>query len=957
MRRFPIPSYRLISTFRRATNVTMPSGTKLGRYEIRSKIGAGGMGEVYLAQDTKLDRKVALKILPAELANQQDRMRRFTQEAKSAAALNHPNIAHIYEIGEALLASAQNSSSSDAGEHVHFISMEFVDGLTLRELIHEKQTDLPKLLRYLQHTAEGLSKAHTAGIVHRDLKPDNIMVTREGHAKILDFGLAKLMEQRPMPGGDSSEVATAVMHQRSTPGMIMGTVGYMSPEQAQGRVDEIDHRSDIFSFGCVLFESATGHKPFAGKDTLDSLHNIVHAPTPLIKNFNPLAPDELQRIVRRCLAKDPEERYQTIKDVAIEIKELRRELASATQSGTVSALTSSAGSSFATLSSATEVTVPPQSTAASSAEYLVSKVRRHKFFVFGLLAVLALAAIGFAVYMFKAAPPGMAKHFTSARNLKITRLTSSGKIADIAMSPDGKYVAYVIEDVGKRSIRLRQTATASDVEIVVPDENKIQGLSFTPDGVYLYYLRIVQNLGTVFQIPALGGQPRKIVVDADSGTAVSSDGKQIAFLRESEHGSSLMMANADGSNQQTLLELQGNDSFWGYAVPSWSADGKTIACGALLRDNEETHLKLMGVNTKDGTRRLLSDRNWSVVAGVQWLPDGNLIVSGNEKSETEFAPLQLWLVTPSGAPQRLTNDLNDYMGASATASGDSLVTLQDKQVTNLWLAPNNDAARAVQIAPASEIWNGIEWTPDGNFIYCSKAGGKFDIWTMNSNGTNQKQVSSGEGAKYNPQMTRDGRFIVFCLSRRGISNIWRMDADGSNVKQLTNGSTEFRPTLSPDGRWIIYEKLENNLHALWKVSIEGGAPVQLTNTLSFTLAVSPRDGMIAYFFNDTEANMLRKVAIISSDGGKPLKTFAMPPTADSSKMHFTPDGRAVAFLDSRGGGANIWTIALDGNGEAEPLTDFKTEKIFDFAWSNDGKQLVVIRGTRISDAVLISENY
>ncbi len=210
------------------------SGTKLGRYEIRSKIGAGGMGEVYLAQDTKLDRKVALKILPAELASKRDRMRRFTQEAKAAAALNHPNIAHIYEIGE-----------SDGR---NFIAMEFVDGQTLRELIHHQQTDLPKLLRHLQHVAEGLAKAHAAGIVHRDLKPDNVMITRDGHAKILDFGLAKLIERQPLPSGGSSEVATAVMPPHSTPGTVMGTVGYMSPEQAQGKIQEIDQRSDIFSF-------------------------------------------------------------------------------------------------------------------------------------------------------------------------------------------------------------------------------------------------------------------------------------------------------------------------------------------------------------------------------------------------------------------------------------------------------------------------------------------------------------------------------------------------------------------------------------------------------------------------------------------------------------------------------------------------------------------------------------
>src|SRR5437660_9472484 len=345
------------------------------------------MGEVYLAQDTQLRRRVALKILPIEVASNRDRMRRFTQEAQAAAALNHPHIAHIYEIGEA--------------DDLHFISMEFVDGLTLRQLIHDQHTDLMKLLRYLQSVADGLAKAHCSGIVHRDLKPDNIMVTRDGHAKVLDFGLAKLIEPQQAIGTratDSSEVATALMPQHSTPGAVMGTVGYMSPEQAQGKTNEIDQRSDIFSFGCILFEAVTGQKPFAGKDTLDSLHNIVHAPTPQIKDFNAGAPDGLQKIVRRCLAKDPEERYHSIKDVAIELKELRRDLAdTAVLEPTVSHArvegTGQQRSDAGTQSAAAAGTqVAGLKSRSSSAEYIADGIKRYKLAVLtGILVVIAAA--------------------------------------------------------------------------------------------------------------------------------------------------------------------------------------------------------------------------------------------------------------------------------------------------------------------------------------------------------------------------------------------------------------------------------------------------------------------------------------------------------------------------------------------------------------------------------------
>src|SRR5437016_5024358 len=387
--------------------MTITAGTKLGRYEIRSKIGEGGMGEVYLAEDMQLRRRVALKILPREVASNTDRMRRFTQEAQAAAALNHPNIAHIYEIGSSPTVREGSGTSSTAGAETHFIAMEFVDGLTLRQLIHDQHTDLAKLLRYLQNVADGLAKAHASGIVHRDLKPDNIMVTRDGHAKVLDFGLAKLIEPQQAIGTratDSSEVATALLPQHSTPGAIMGTVGYMSPEQAQGKTNEIDQRSDIFSFGCILFEAVTGQKPFAGKDTLDSLHNIVHAPTPNVKELNPAAPDELQRIVRRCLAKDPDKRYQSNKEVAIELEELQQDWHASTQlefsnpptTSESPASKSTSGLKIESSSRSSTATAYVDKAPTSSSEYVTEEIKRHKKLVAIVLAVLLISAIGLA---------------------------------------------------------------------------------------------------------------------------------------------------------------------------------------------------------------------------------------------------------------------------------------------------------------------------------------------------------------------------------------------------------------------------------------------------------------------------------------------------------------------------------------------------------------------------------
>ncbi|MDX6710817.1 MAG: eukaryotic-like serine/threonine-protein kinase, partial [Blastocatellia bacterium] len=371
----------------------LSANSNISHYRIVSKIGAGGMGEVYLAQDTKLDRKVALKILPADLASNRDRMERFIREAKSAAALSHPNIAQIFEIGE--------------HDGTHYIAMEFIEGVTLRDKIYREHTELRKLLRYLQHVAEGLAKAHAMGIVHRDLKPDNIMITRDGHAKVLDFGLVKLIEPElaDANAGDHEDVATAIMKQQSTPGMIMGTVGYMSPEQARGKSNEIDQRSDIFSFGCILFEAATRKKPFEGDSIVKSLHSLIYEPAAQIKDLNPAAPADLQRIVRRCLAKDKEERYQTIKDVAIELKELRRELESGADFDTTvpppassaTALSTDGGSTIQSTAARSGSILP----ALSSAEYLVSGIRKHKLSAGVALAILFVLISGAGYWFFK----------------------------------------------------------------------------------------------------------------------------------------------------------------------------------------------------------------------------------------------------------------------------------------------------------------------------------------------------------------------------------------------------------------------------------------------------------------------------------------------------------------------------------------------------------------------------
>jgi serine/threonine protein kinase len=944
--------------------MTIATGTHLGRYEIRSKIGEGGMGEVYLAEDTRLHRKAALKILSSELAASKNRMWRFEQEATAAAALNHPNIAHIYEIGES--------------DGTHFIAMEFVDGVTLREKIHREQTDLKKLLRHLQHVAEGLAKAHAAGFVHRDLKPDNIMVTRDGHAKILDFGLAKLIEPEAHPSSDRarSEVATALMHHHSAPGTVLGTAGYMSPEQAQGRVNQLDHRSDIFSFGCILYEAITRHKAFEGKDAIDSLNRIIREQPPSMSKFNPDVPYDLQRIVRRCLAKDPEERYQTIKDVAIEIKEVRRESqAAAGIDTTVPPSPSTASSAQATSDSdpsraaaaATSVSTTAPSTSVSSTEYIVGFINRHKIatVLVAMLCIVAVAGIGYGIYKLTAT---RSKPDPSSQLAKLQRLTTSGRASDAAISPDGKYVAHVKSDTGQESLWLRQVATPSDTQIVPPSTQSYNGITFSKDGDYIYYVLGEPTLSsrTLYQVPALGGASRKIIENVASPVTLSPDGARLAFLRTDvpRAETALVVANADGTSEREVAvrKLPNNFSAGG---PSWSPDGKLIASG-VIGDRSTGGTTVIAVEVESGAERPITSQKWCVncVGQVAWLADGSglllLVLDPGPRS------VQIWQISyPGGEPSKITNDLNNYRRLSLTADSSAIVTVQTEGASTIWVAPQGDASRARQISSGRyDGQQGLSWMPGGKIAYTSRESGVTDIWSMGQDGKDQKQLTAHAATNLDPWATPDGRYIIFSSTRRtasrGLRSIWRMDTDGGNLKQLTGEQGGRFPQSSPDGRWVVFHStsLETRTGSLraWKISIDGGEPVRLTDKWTSNPTVSPDGNLVACFYREDQPNAPVKVAIIPLAGGDPVKVLNLPRQSFTSDagLRWTPDGRALTYIDTINGVSNIWSLPIDGSA-AKQLTDFKTDQIFWFDWSRDGKQLALSRGTQTSDVVLIKD--
>jgi Tol biopolymer transport system component len=909
------------------------------------------MGEVYKATDTRLDRPVALKILPAALVADPDRVRRFIGEAKAASALNHPHIITIYEIGEAQLDSGNGDSVA------HYIAMEFISGATMHVKIHRERLDPKKLLDYFAQTADGLAKAHAAGIVHRDLKPENIMVTEDGYAKILDFGLAKLIESDGLQASaDPGEAATAVMD-KTRPGVVMGTIGYMSPEQAQGKV--VDQRSDIFSFGCILYEAATRTKPFQGDSAIDSLHKIVYAQAPPIGANNPDAPAELQRIIRKCLAKDPAERYQSIKDIAIDLRDLIKEYDSqprvsglsqtATPAQGYQAVTSQQSAHFSIAEAPTIITAPSGAvTGPMSGIVPAPRASGKRLAMFVALVAAVVAAV--SIWFFIGRKPGRTLG-PAFENTVISKLTTTGKAMGAVISPDGKYVVHIVNEAGKQGLWMRQTATSSNVPIVPPDDSYFVGLTFSPDGNYVYFVKGASgaSIRSLYQVPVLGGAQRKLIEDVDSAITFSPDGKRFAFIRHSSSESSLMVVNADGSGEQKLQSHKQPDLF---LQVEWSPDDKVVAA-TTRKISGGYRNEMVAVQLSDGSEKVIGTQKWLALGGFEWLADGSgLVVSALDQTPGS-RQLQIWQISyPDGVAKRITNDLNNYNGVSLSADSSSLVTVQADAVANIWVAPNGDATRARQVTSGSGRHDQLTLAPDGRIVYISNAGGGADIYLMDADGKNSRQLTADAGVNVFPSVSPDGRYLVFDSNRGGnqaVFNVWRADLDGTNLRQLTQGEGEYFPVCSADGKWVVYSPLQSNSQlSMWKMPIDGGDAVRIIDRIAVKPAVSPDGKWIAFQTSGEQSASGPKLGIIPFDTGQPLKLLDVKLT----QYRWSGDSKAILYLDEKEGVSNIWSQAVDG-GPPKQMTKFTSDQIFSFDWSRDGKLLACSRGVVTTDVVLI----
>ena len=945
-----------------AEQPALRGGERVGRYEVLGKVGAGGMGEVYLARDAGLGRQVALKLLPRSAVLRRDRLRRFMQEAQAVSALNHPNILTIHEVGQS--------------GTVHYIVTEYVEGETLRERLGRAPLRLHEALDVAAQVADALSAAHRAGIVHRDVKPENIMIRRDRIVKVLDFGLAKLTEGLPGPWPGESEAPTRQAVTTDS-GVVMGTAEYMSPEQARGL--EVDARTDVWSLGCVLYEMVALRRPFEGATYGDTIVLILERePVPLARQAAEV-PAELERIVTKALAKDAEERYQTVKDLAIDLKRLRRRLEAEAEiersamlqaDGEAAATGGQAAVSSARSQGVSRTRQVGAAPSTSSLEYAVTEIRRHKAGVAlaGVLLIAALAGGGYGLY--RLLSRNNTRQPASFQAMKITQLTADGTARATAISPDGKYVAYVLRDGGRETLRVRQVATSSDLQIVPPAEALFIGLTFSPDGDYLYYVTLQTRSnrgavsdsgvsGTLYRVPVLGGASRRLLTGVATPVTFSPDGGRLAFVRaDLDQGeSALIVANAEGGGEQRLAARPHPDVYisngrYG-SGPAWSPDGTVIVCGV----GRFARQQVVAVSAVDGSEKPLGSQSWQFVGRLAWLPDGSgLVMTARDQSLSS----QLWQLSyPAGEARRITNDLNSYADVSLDADAGSLVTVQyDTLVLGLWLVtPGEDSARAKKIVTAAGAEE-VAWTPDGRLVYAAKTGDRMNLWVVKQDGTEPKQLTvSTNSLNARPSVSPDGRYIVFTSDLAGprTRNIWRIDIDGSNAVQLTNGEGETCPTFSPDGRWIVYSAFVSGKSSIRKVPIDGGDPVQLKVTDYFTIpSVSPDGKLIAYVDKIEQAGSPDRIVVIPFDGADPVKTFDLPPTFEHAVVRWTPDGRALTYPDIRDDVENIWSQPLEG-GAPRQITDFKSETIALFDWSRDGKQLALWRGTQNCNVVLISD--
>jgi Tol biopolymer transport system component/predicted Ser/Thr protein kinase len=894
------------------------TGQTILHYNIVEKLGEGGMGVVWKARDTHLDRFVAVKVLPVEKLKDAERQRRFVQEAKAASALNHPNIVHIYDIAEA--------------DGTPFIAMEYVPGKTLGQLIGRKGLPLGEALKHAIQIADALAKAHTAGIIHRDLKPSNVMVTEEGVVKVLDFGLAKLAEPAT---GEFGETATlrASEGPGTEEGTIVGTTSYMSPEQAEGK--RVDARSDIFSFGSVLYEMISGRRAFHGDSKLSTLSAILKEDPQPVSELVTDAPRDLEKIIARCLRKDPDRRFQTMADLKVALEELKED----SESGRLGA-----------------ARAPAQ--------------RRDRRLAWAM-ALLAIIAVGGGTLWFVRSTANVPEPALNA----VPLITYPGLAGESSFSPDGNQVAFTWNGETRDNFDLyvKLIGTAGRPLRLTTDPARDYSPAWSPDGRFIAFLReLSPQKAAMLVIPALGGPERKV---AEVWIERSQDltGPYLAWVAD---GNSLVVVDKDSYTERPfalfLLNIETGEkhrltsptgSLIGDSGPAVSPDGRTVAFTRSV-DAGASDIYLLALSEQrrpagEATRITFANRDPS---GLSWTADGSAIVfssgsngqrglwrvpvfgSAGRPAEPRLLSLNENVLNPTlsrrGRRLAYTHDLSRSSIGRITAPAAAGSSARDASGARLLISSTRDDAQP-------------QFSPDGRRIaFWSDRSGNPEIWACDSDGSNAVQLTSfGDRWVTTPRWSPDGARIAFDSNAAGEVDIWVVSANGGKPQRMTmDPAHDGDPSWSHDGRWIYFDSDRTGEQQVWKMPSNGGEAIQVTRDGGWAPLESP-DGKSLYYTKAESATSLWRMPI---DGGRGikilegLKSYIDLAIVDSG-VYFVPVPKPTA-------GSTIQFLSFATN-RIRPAASVEKPLCCGLAVSPDGKWILYGQLDQAGSEVVLVENF
>lgn len=890
-------------------------GALIGHYKLTRCLGQGGMGVVWGAVDQRLGRSVAVKFLTEANRDNSEALERFWREAKAASALNHPGICTIYELNE-------------SGE-TPFLVMELLEGSSLEKLYRGRAMTYPKLLELGVQLADALDAAHRKGILHRDIKPANIFITSSEQAKLLDFGLAKLEDVSRDGDARTDPDSPTAVNQLTSSGSSVGTIAYMSPEQA--RAQPLDARSDLFSLGVVLYEMATGRHPFMGASTAVVFDRILnHAPAAPV-SLNPQLPVEFEAVLFKTLEKDRELRCQAAAELRADLKRLQRK----------------SGSGGVDTGGPSRV---PASGPASGPGVARAKAPRGRFRRAIVAVALALLVVsGIAAWRLRPKPRLFAE-------ISVDQVTNAGTLERLAISGDGRFLGEVKNDKGQRTLWVRNTVTNTDTQILGPFANHYLGLTFSPDGNYLYFTRGTpqdDSLRALYRMPIFGGAPKQLIVDIDSTVSFAPDGNHFTFVRytpdRKDQFSEVHIADTDGGDNHLVYVTAEQIS-----PPVWSPDGVQVAwIGTVSAPRRSIEIQLFNLTSKKLTILPISPNLLASLfyTNLVWAPDGRHLITLYSKPDTDH--FQIGIVTvPSGEFHTLTNDVNSYSQPSISADGRTLATILTNVDSDIaWY--KGEGGAPVSTTPLRAAAREIAWTDEDHLVFDAPymAIGTIDRLTGSLRNFDMGEIYPGPGISVCP----DGH-VLFSGVPKGQEeySIIRVDADGGNPVQLTTKGIAYLPFCSSDSSTVYFSVTEPPRQAsLWAMPLGGGAPRPLYPGEKLSSgAFFSKDGRLASWETVLPNSKITwKVLDLAS---RKVVHDVVLDQSDYGRLHYSQDERALVYPVLRNGERTLLYQPFEGPGQ-HTLIDPVPDTISDFAWSPSGRQLAVLRVKSSSDVVLIKD--